>query len=39
MSGSKGELDWAATQMDDELWDGLNELLGTVDAALFGRAT
>jgi len=25
--------------MDDELWDGLNELLGTVDAALFGRAT
>jgi dihydrofolate reductase len=39
MSGPKGELDWAAAQMDDEMWDGLNDLLGTVDGALFGRVT
>ncbi len=39
MSGPNGELDWAAAQMDDELWDGMNELLGTVDAAVFGRVT
>jgi dihydrofolate reductase len=39
MSGPKGELDWAAAQMDDELWDSLNKLLGAVDAALFGRTT
>lgn len=39
MSGSKGELDWAAAQMDDELWDSVNELLGRVDGALFGRIT
>ncbi|MGP0017849.1 MAG: dihydrofolate reductase family protein [Candidatus Sulfotelmatobacter sp.] len=39
MSGPKGELDWAAAQMDDEMWEGLNELLRRVDAALFGRVT
>jgi dihydrofolate reductase len=39
MSGLKGELDWAAAQMDDEMWASLNELTGTVDAALFGRVT
>jgi dihydrofolate reductase len=39
MSGAKGELDWAAAQMDDELWDGVNDLLTRVDAALFGRVT
>jgi dihydrofolate reductase len=39
MSGPKGELDWAAAQMDDEMWESLNDLLGRVDAALFGRVT
>jgi dihydrofolate reductase len=39
MSGPKGELDWAAAQMDNEMWDSLNELLGKVDTALFGRVT
>lgn len=39
MSGPKGELDWAAAQMDDEMWDSLNELLGKVDTSLFGRVT
>jgi dihydrofolate reductase len=39
MSGPNGELDWAAAQMDDEMWRGLNELLGRVDTAMFGRVT
>ncbi len=39
MSGPNGELDWAAAQMDDELWEDVNDLLGKVDAALFGRLT
>jgi dihydrofolate reductase len=39
MSGPKGELDWAGGDMDDELWDDVNVLLRTVDAALFGRKT
>jgi len=39
MSGPNGGLDWAAAQMDDELWDSVNELLGRVDVALFGRVT
>ena len=39
MSGPKGELDWAGVDMDDELWDDVNVLLGEVDAALFGRKT
>ena len=39
MSGPKGELDWAAAQMDDEMWESLNDLRGRVDAALFGRVT
>ncbi len=39
ISGPKGELDWAAPQMDDEMWDELNQLLGRVDGVLFGRVT
>lgn len=39
MSGPNGELDWLASDIDDELWNDVNELLGTVDTALFGRAT
>jgi dihydrofolate reductase len=39
MSGPNGELDWAGADMDDELWDDVNKLLGTVDTALFGRVT
>lgn len=39
MSGPKGEMDWAGTDIDDELWDNVNDLLGTVDTALFGRLT
>jgi dihydrofolate reductase len=39
MSGPKGELDWAGADIDDELWDDVNALLGEVDATLFGRKT
>ena len=39
MSGPNGELDWAAPQMDDEMWGELNQLLGRVDGVLFGRVT
>ena len=34
-----GEFDWAGANMDDELWQDVCDLLGTVDAALFGRRT
>lgn len=30
MSGPKGELDWAGVDIDDELWEDVNALLGTV---------
>jgi dihydrofolate reductase len=39
MSGPRGELDWAAAHLDDELWEEVNDLLGRVDRALFGRVT
>jgi dihydrofolate reductase len=39
VAGPKGELDWAGANMDDELWQDVWDLLGTVDAALFGRRT
>jgi dihydrofolate reductase len=39
VAGPKAELDWAGAAMDDELWADVNELLGTVDGALFGRVT
>ncbi|HXN28625.1 MAG TPA: hypothetical protein VN902_15970 [Candidatus Acidoferrales bacterium] len=38
MSGPDGELDWAGKN-GDELWEDLNEPLGTIDAALFGHVT
>jgi dihydrofolate reductase len=39
VSGPKGEVDWAGASMDDELWDDVMELMGTVNGALFGRRT
>jgi len=39
MSGPNGELDWLGADVDDEFWTDVNALLGTVDAALFGRMT
>lgn len=39
MSGPNGELDWLGTDVDDEFWRDVNDLLATVDTALFGRAT
>jgi dihydrofolate reductase len=39
MSGPRGELDWAGASVDDELWRDVNQMLGTVDAVLFGRVT
>lgn len=37
VAGPNGELDWAGANMDDELWQDVWDLLGTVDTALFGR--
>lgn len=39
VAGPNGELDWAGANMDDELWQDVWGLLGTVDVALFGRRT
>jgi len=39
MSGLNGELDWLGVDVDDEFWNDVNDLLGTVDTALFGRLT
>ena len=39
VSGPNGEMDWAGASMDDELWEDVMELMGTVDTALFGRRT
>lgn len=39
MSGPNGELDWMANDVDDEMWQDVNDLLSTVDTALFGRRT
>ncbi len=39
VSGPKGELDWAGAAMDDQLWEDVQDLLRTVDGALFGRVT
>lgn len=39
VAGPNGELDWAGANMDDELWQDVWDLLGTVDMALFGRRT
>lgn len=39
VSGPNGEMDWAGASMDDELWEDVMGLLGTVDAAMFGRVT
>jgi dihydrofolate reductase len=39
VAGPNGELDWAGSRMDDELWETLTPLLSTVDAAIFGRVT
>jgi dihydrofolate reductase len=39
VAGPNGELDWAGANMDDELWQDVWDLLGTVDTALFGRRT
>ena len=39
VSGPNGELDWAGAGMDDELWADVMDLIGTVDAVLFGRVT
>jgi dihydrofolate reductase len=36
-SGPDGGLDWI--HLDDELWDDLEQLMQTVDAALYGRIT
>jgi dihydrofolate reductase len=39
VAGANGEMDWAASRMDAELWETLTPLLSTVDAAIFGRVT
>lgn len=39
IAGPNGEMDWAGSRMDDELWGTLRPLLSTVDAAIFGRVT
>jgi len=39
VAGPNGELDWAGANMDDELWEDVWDLLGTVDATWFGRRT
>jgi len=39
VAGPNGEMDWAASRMDAELWETLTPLLSTVDAAIFGRVT
>ena len=39
MSGPNEELDWLGANVDDEMWQDVFELLGTVDTALFGRLT
>ena len=36
IQGSNGDLAWMF--IDDELWQNIDELLGTVDVVLFGRA-
>lgn len=39
MCGPNGELEWLGRDVDDELWEDVNHLLGTVDTTLFGRLT
>ena len=39
VSGPNGELDWAGSGMDDELWADVMDLISTVDSVLFGRVT
>ena len=39
MSGPNGELVWLASDVDDEFWTDVNDLLSTVDTGLFGRVT
>jgi dihydrofolate reductase len=39
VSGPAGELDWAGANIDDELWEHVNQPIATSDAALFGRIT
>jgi dihydrofolate reductase len=36
IEGPNGELDWAM-ENDDETWDGVFEMLGSVDACILGR--
>jgi len=39
VAGPSGELDWAGANMDDELWQDVWGLLGSVDTVLFGHRT